>query len=252
MLHTIQKLIESNREPALVRHYYTMQELQDIPVRLLQEHGCYPDVPGCVDIEFFAESIANVDYVAMPDGCLGVTQFGYHQKPTIYLSNTIASPVTPEQEGRMRFVIAHECGHVIMQNWLYERACEIYNLTPSLYAVNFDESYRTACYRCYAQKDYSRYRWYEWQASTAGAHLLMPPKHLENVITTCIWKEAVCPIYGPRASQYILPTLIQNALQSVFKVSQATARIAEQRFYEAHPFITERIFAAANRQLGYA
>lgn len=249
----LENIIAHVKEPLLVQHRYSEEELENMPISLLKEHGFYPETPNSlVDIEMFAETIADVIYTDLPDGYLGMTEFGYHKRPIIYISNKLSSPRTEEEFCKLRFVFAHECGHVIMQNHLYEQACDRYKGQSALYAVYPETPVGIAGKRhAVFYKDYSNYRWYEWQANTAGAHLLMPSEHLNNVILTCLNNEIRKPTAWGRVSPAWLLYKIYNALKSVFRVSQATAEIATERYLKARPTLINDCACIANHLLGY-
>lgn len=90
------------------------------------------------------------------DTVLGETYY-YLDGQTILIDKRLLC--NPLAVGRRNFTIAHELGHLIL-NWQY----------PSIY----DPQYRHCCFnRKLVKREVSN--WYEWQADTLAAALLLPP-----------------------------------------------------------------------------
>lgn len=182
-----------------------------------------------------AELIADTRYTDLPEGIHGVTIFSRIGKPWILLSNTISNPTPGEAYGRLKFITAHECGHAILHNLLYRRYWQQRGGWSSA-----DNPDCENCYCCYLNAC-SDYRWYEWQANTVAGNLLMPPEHLETVLSDKIVRSGMqSRIAG--ASPEEAAQLLKNAAIDVFQVSVATAEIGIERFFRTHRYSPEEGF----------
>jgi hypothetical protein len=82
------------------------------------------------DLEAFVEQHLRVDldqYATLPEGVLGMTEFGGSRQPKMYINSTLteaADQVPPRSgaRGRWRATIAHEAAHVILHRYLYDPA----------------------------------------------------------------------------------------------------------------------------------
>ena len=249
-IEEIIKNAQNAQEPALVYRRYSDAELENKPTTQLKLAGLYPDHPGEVDVELFAEKIAHVAYADLLPGMYALTQFSYEGKPVILISNRVEEFENDEELfRRFKFNVAHECGHVIMQNELYRQACERSIRARMKSAVSPFQG-EVPPRRCLAfYRENAGYRWYEWQASTAGAHLLMPPEHLRSVIGQQLLESVTKP---PTRflSVYSLQYRIEQTVQSIFRVSKATAEIAVERYFKTRPHLLSHAVAAAKGQSG--
>lgn len=217
----------------LARKFYTADEMLSIPAEALIEHGFMPKVPDVVDIELFAETIAHVEYSdKLPRSIWGLTQFRYHQKPIILINDALAEDKTPMGLARLRFVFAHECGHVLMQQSLYDRACderggESVKISASQGSVTTEEDYNGD------NHDRRNYCWYEWQASEAGVALLIPQPHRESVYAAVLNKvNEARKEKSLRVTKRLIQTLLTEAFIKTFQVSRRVAEITAEKMIE--------------------
>jgi len=239
------KHAQNAQEPNLVYHRYSDAELENKPTTQLKLAGLYPKQPGEVNVELFAEKIADVAYADLPPGVHALTQFAYEGKPVILISNRVDDFENDDElYSRFKFNVAHECGHVIMQNELYRQACDRAIRARMRSKVSPSHGEAAVRRRLTFYRENAGYRWYEWQASTAGAHLLMPPEHLRYVIGQQLTETATT---APTRflSEYSLRFRIEQAVRSIFRVSKATAEIAVDRYFKARPLLLKQTVAAA-------
>lgn len=249
-IEEIIKNAQNAQEPELVYRRYSDAELENKPTTQLKLAGLYPEKPGEVDVELFAEKIADVAYADLPPGVHALTQFAYEGKPVILISNRVEEFENDEELfRRFKFNVAHECGHVIMQNELYRQACERAIRARMRNSVSPSQGEAPARCRLTFLRVNAGYRWYEWQASTAGAHLLMPPEHLRYVIGQQLL-EAATKTPTRFLSEYSLQYRIEHTVRSIFRVSKATAEIAVERYFKARPLLLKQTVAAAKGQPG--
>ncbi len=227
MPHSNDILAKLNNAEALplVRRYYSDQELETKPITQLKHYGLYPDKPEPVDIESLAESISDhVDYCDLPDEILGATQFIYGAKPIILLSNKLFEDSAASSIRRALFTISHECGHIIMQDELFQLACARKS-RKTANTASPSPFYRPLFYKTSGKCD-----WREWQANTAAAHLLMPPEHVNTVIQNELKRSG----YDAESRNlfhcnYIL-TELTLSISKTFNVSYAAAQITCERY----------------------
>lgn len=101
----------------------------------------------------------------------GFTVFARHGKPSVVLNRDLAAP---SWRLRRRFTIAHELGHVVLHQPLYERDERQLDLLVR------KESVPVYC----AKKDIERsIDWCEWQAGYFAGALLIPGRELNSFLT---------------------------------------------------------------------
>lgn len=213
----------------LAYRYYSEQELVDMPITQLKKFGLYPDKPEPAKVETLADLISDhVDYQELDEGVLGMTQFIYGGKPIIFFSDSPVPEDNPSLLRRFLFTVAHECGHIIMQDSLFQQGCR--NLIRRNGALI---SSGISCHPLFL-KEYNSSNWYEWQANTAAAHLLMPPEYLHMVI-----QEELCHGYIPSAPNILHHAVfleqIYNQLKVTFNVNYSVAKIATERYLKKNP-----------------
>lgn len=83
---------------------------------------------------------------------------------------------------------------------------------------------------CAFFKNYSNYVWYEWQANTAGAHLLMPPEHVHTTVQNILQQEH----YDEESKSTIHCELVLYSIycqiRDTFNVSFTAASITCERY----------------------
>ena len=80
---------------------------------------------------------------------------------------------SPALIGRRRFTLAHECAHQIL--FRYESAI-----------AQEEVRKQYACRKCFSLRELKSYEdWYEWQADTLGAALLMPEELIKLALFLC-------------------------------------------------------------------
>lgn len=207
----------------LVHKYYSEQELENMPITQLKKFGLYPNKPEPVDIESLADSISDyVDYCNLPDEIMGATQFIYGRKPIMLLSNKLFIDDDVTSIRRALFTIAHECGHIIMHDKLFQLACE---RDRGKKTSSASPIYQPLFHQNSAKCDRR-----EWQANTAAAHLLMPPEHVHTVIHNELQRSG----YDEESRNllhcnYVLCE-IYCALSKTFNVNNAAAKITCERY----------------------
>lgn len=209
--------------PLLQRRHFSEQELEGMPTAQLKHFQLYPDKPEPVDIDLLADEISQkVDFCELADDILGATEFRYGEKPNILLNEKIFRDETPETQGRNRFVIAHECGHIIMQDALFQTACKA--------CLQRRNQAKTHLLSYTFFKNYSNYVWYEWQANTAGAHLLMPPEYVHVIIQNTLQQERYDE--ESRSSMHCGLVLysMYSQIRDTFNVSYTAACITCERY----------------------
>lgn len=215
-------------QPPLVYKFYDKEELSFMTDNALKREGLYPQHPGPVDVELLAELISKrVEFCSLPLQYEAATQFIYGEKPIIFFNEAFLNSNSPYREHRWRFMTAHECAHIILQDMLFQEACRRILRNNPQYDVN------SANPLLFFDNNRS-YIWYEWQANAGGANLLMPREHLNTVITSTI--DHI--IHKHKTSDSISRDYILNSIAEevshVFNVSFTAAKIAVRDNLSTH------------------
>lgn len=226
--------------PPLVYKYYSEQELEDMPIAQLKKYNLYPDQPEPTKVETLADLISDhVDYRQLDTGILGATQFIYGGKPIIFLNDSPIPKDNQSLQRRFLFTVAHECGHIIMQDSLFQQGCR--KLLQRNVAL---PSTGISCGPLFLKENNSCI-WYEWQANTAAAHLLMPPEYLHMVI-----QEELCLDYNPSAHNTLHHAVflkqIYNRLKDTFNINYSVAKIATERYLKKYRRQYPKLLSAIN------
>ncbi|MBE6419932.1 MAG: ImmA/IrrE family metallo-endopeptidase [Akkermansiaceae bacterium] len=234
----LDKLNNAHTLPLVHRHY-SEQELESMPITQLKKFDLYPNKPEPVDIESLADSISDhVDYCNLPDNLMGATQFIYGAKPIILLNNKHFTDADVASTRRSLFTIGHECGHIIMQDALFQLACER-NIRRKTNSASALPNYRPLFHQNSAKCD-----WREWQANTAAAHLLMPPEHVHSVIQNVLKNNRYdAESRNLMHCNYILEA-INFSLSEIFNVSYTAAKITCERYLKKFSHIFSNLLAA--------
>ena len=214
--------------------HYNPRELATMTLRSLSGNGFYPVNPRPINVEEFADSICYVHYEDLGNELLGKTVFCYDGMPHIYISTALAEPETLEELGMLRFVFAHEVCHVIIHNPLYKKACDLCNHTRPRYNASEIGQIRTACFErkdvdglCFSSQ-------FEYQASRAGAYLLMPPELLHRVVFACLGNDLYPYACGKLTDLSSRMLEIVDCVQSTFAVGRKLAEFGVRRMFRAH------------------
>lgn len=122
-----------------------------------------------IPIEEIIEFQMNIDIIPLPGLHQSLEVDGFTQSD---LSSIYADEfVYKSRPGRYRFTLAHEVGHIVLHNDIYQKA----NFRNSQEWKDFINSI--------SDTDHS---WLEWQAYAFGGLVLVPREHLEKFTHSCV------------------------------------------------------------------
>jgi hypothetical protein len=146
------------------------------------------------------------DLTKVEQGLWGVTFFEPPKKPEVRIAGKLYRD--PNGAHPVRFTLAHEYIHVYVHNPLYQQAG----------SANRQEQ------RCTGDETLGlkpKVDWMEWQASYAGAALLMPISRLRMVAEACLGKGGITPLAAdsPKGAD------LKQRVSEAFFVSADAARV---------------------------
>lgn len=162
----------------------------------LRKAGYMPDSPSPVRIDRFVEKhYAPIDYVDLPEGVLGCTEFANTGKVVrVVIASALDSQVT-HVERRLRSTIAHEAGHCILHPSLF-----IKDTLQSTFKNENTEFVKEMKFMCRdtdikpeAERTKGGYdgRWWEYQANRAIGGFLLPKKLVEVAVAPFVTKTSL-------------------------------------------------------------
>jgi hypothetical protein len=164
------------------------------------------------DLDQFADlSVYGVDVE-------GVTEFEVGKKPSVKISNELASD--PRRENRLRTTLTHEYGHVHFHAYLWE----VESSRPNIWDAA-DKRGRHNCRR-HDMLDSRQTDWMEWQAGYVCGALLMPITYLKRVVGAYQEKHG---IYGSVLERGPHGMALVREVMAAFKVSEEAAAIRLKR-----------------------
>jgi hypothetical protein len=158
------------------RPYFTDDEIEQTAVRELLEMDLLPATPEPVRIERFVEKrfgIGAVTYDNLPDGVLGLTQFGETGVEAIIVSRALSEETSRVAERRINSTIAHEAGHGLLHAHLFL----LDDFPRSLFEAEREVSpTKILCRDAPVVSRANHYdgRWWEYQANQMMSALLLP------------------------------------------------------------------------------
>lgn len=153
------------------RLWYDESEIETIMADEFQKAGL-PVLPGtiAVDIDAFIERYLKLipDFVALPDGVQGATEFYPDGRVRIKISADLAVRADRQAgaERLLRTTLAHEASHFLLHRTLFLReTASLFGDAASRQELCRDVRFVAAGYTG---------EWWEWQANRGMAALLMP------------------------------------------------------------------------------
>jgi len=161
----------------------------------LRKAGYMPDKPSPVRIDRFVEKhYARIDYVDLPEGVLGCTEFAKTGKVVrVVIASALDSKET-HVERRLRSTIAHEAGHCMLHPSLFisDGLQSTFQNETMAFVKEMKFMCRDTDIRPEAeQKKAYDGRWWEYQANRAIGGFLLPKKLVEVAIEPFITKTSL-------------------------------------------------------------
>lgn len=198
--------------PLTHRLWIEEEEFELAALWALQSVRLYPDQPGPVDIELFAETYFACGYgfEKLPADVRGQITFGPHGPAAITLHERLATLDDPRTIQMARSTLAHECSHGIFHSRLFQSCRRNAHEDPVL----ADRS--STLDKMPVAVSLS---WMEYQAQRGMASLLMPAEH----VITRLWALEAIPSLLPSMPQRQRAHIIDD-LSRTFEVSPAVAQ----------------------------
>lgn len=167
------------------RPYFTDAEFERIAEETLGEHALLPSSPAPVRIGRFIEKRFGVtpDFVELPGGLLGLTQFTPQgEVSAVIVARQLSDAGSRVAERRINTTLAHEAGHGLLHAQLFVRDSFLRDLFEGSEDV---EPSRVLCRETTpVTPSMSGYRgeWWEYQANRMMGALLLP----RGLVTSCL------------------------------------------------------------------
>jgi hypothetical protein len=161
------------------RLWYDEREIDTIMEAELRRSGTARIGQAAVDIDAFIENFLRItpQYVALPPGVQGATDFARDGSVRIRISATLAERAgrqDPGAEHLIRTTLAHEAAHVELHRMLFmKQSEELFGGQPTRREVCRDIRQ--------VGRGYTG-EWWEWQANRGMAALLMPRSEVIDII----------------------------------------------------------------------
>jgi len=214
--------------PFIERPYFTVDEIESTCTSELKSVELFPVKPSPTRIERFIEKKFKVtpEYIDLPGGVLGCTEFGSRGVKAIFISKKLTEENTKVAERRISSTLAHEAGHGIFHSYLF--VLQNRHEDQKLFELGFDlKGRKILCKEEYAQIELRQERsydgrWWEYQANLAIGALLLPRPLVLEALKPVLTLRGTFGSYLLEASQRDNATTL---LADIFNVNTVVARI---------------------------
>ncbi len=218
--------------PFLERPFFTLEEIEQICNDELEKAKLLPVAPCPIRIERFLEKRFSIQvrYDDLPDGVLGLTEFGKHGVQAIVIAKALDDEGTQAADRRIRTTMGHEGGHGLLHAHLFALGQEAY----PLFGDNTGSKPRVLCRTNgipYKTTDTSKHydgRWWEFQANQAVGALLLPKRLVEVSLTQLLVSNGAL---GLRSIERSRKEEAAQLLAETFEVNPVVARIRLAALY---------------------
>lgn len=204
--------------------YYETHEIESICTYELRQAGFLPTEPCPIRIDRFIEKRFRVvpEYQELPESVLGYSVFGRSGVEAIVIASFLDEDDRLVSQRRVRTTLAHECGHVLLHEQLFNLA----DRTGTLFDSPAEDLPKVMCRdetgdRSQGRPGYDG-RWWEFQANAAIGALLLPQQLVEVAVEPFL----------VRHGRLGIPTLVaerigiaEQTLCDAFDVNPAVAKI---------------------------
>lgn len=215
--------------PFVKRPYFTHVEIETICIDELRALGYYPSGPEPVRIDRFLEKRFGVVPRSddLPPGVLGYTRFGRSGVVEIVISRELEEARGRVAERRARTTFAHEGGHGLLHGHLF--ATE--NAQEAFPGLDFQDSRILCRPDALSAGTPNRYdgRWWEYQANTAMACLLLPRDHVQKALEPYLVHNGS---FGIRVLDSRREEEAIAELSEIFDVNPVVCRLRLKAIYE--------------------
>ena len=162
------------------------------------------------------ECTDDLDYVDLPDGIFGVTEFMTGRRPSVRISKALSD--NPRMENPLRTTLTHELGHVRFHGPIWE----LEEQSPRLFDVKKPGGHRHESHRDRILGGSENIDWMEWQAGYISGALLMPFSVLKEHVSEFRKERGITASLMPGTPH--TDELI-DVVSSNFRVSRDAARV---------------------------
>lgn len=178
------RTLPDNEGPFPLRPFYEIHEIESICTLELRAAKFLPSDPSPIRIDRFIEKRFRIhpDYHELPENILGYTVFGRGGAEEIVIATFIGEDERTVSQRRVRTTLAHECGHILLHEQLFNLA----DRSGALFDAAGTEKPKVMCrdeagVRSDGRPGYDG-RWWEFQANAAIGALLLPRELVEVAI----------------------------------------------------------------------
>lgn len=211
--------------PFAERTYIPDAEIENTCTDELRALNLYPDTPSPIRIDRFVEKRFGVapEYDDLPDGVLGLTQFGPKGVQRIIIARTLDEEGTIPADRRIRTTVAHEAGHGLFHTHLLVMAA---GERPLFADYSDPKAPRVLCRdvsnQAAPKKPGYDGRWWEYQANRAIGPLLMPRSLVTSALEPLLEAAGSLGIHSLPESRRAEAVKL---LADIFNVNPAVAQI---------------------------
>ncbi len=214
--------------------YYTREQIEAKTIELITsvDSSCLID-PVATPIGAIVETLSNEHAI----------KFVFHEDLGLYNSNSkilgkcdlktktiYIDPSVQSHEGRMRFTLAHELGHLILHQQV------VFSTTDPIFEDDISQLYRTK------YPDRSDLEWLEWHANKFASSLLMPKatfiKFVNNTLNKMDLHLNPGKIYLD--DQHCNKEILLNVLNEISLIFQTSKQASEIRLRDFDYIIDNR------------
>lgn len=162
------------------RVWYDHTEMENICLDALRSVALLPDTPSPIRIDRFLKKKFGVDaeYVDLPNGVLGFTEFGEKGVEKIVIAQSLDLDTSISSERRIYTTMAHEAGHGLFHSHLfYFKGATLFEDMRENPKIMCRDELRNI----FNGNNYNN-EWWEYQANVAIGALLLPRPLAEEVL----------------------------------------------------------------------
>lgn len=162
------------------RVWYEHTEMENICLDALRSVDLLPPTPSPIRIDRFLKKKFGVDaeYIALPDGVLGFTEFGENGVERIVIAQSLDLDTSVSSERRIHTTMAHEAGHGLFHSQLfYFKGATLFEEMRENPKIMCRDELRNV----FNGNNYNN-EWWEYQANVAIGALLLPRPLAEEVL----------------------------------------------------------------------
>lgn len=194
------RVYKARSGPFSEQPFYKPEEVENICADELRKVNLLPSTPGPVRIDRFVEKRFNIDrveYGELPEGVLGLIEFGPKGVRRIAVSQSLDEEGSKSAERRISTTLAHEAGHGLLHAHLFvlgEKPASLFRGDP--YPNESGILCRGEDIQGAPEQRKKKYEWWEYQANMAIGPLLLPKSLLMSALQPFLVKKGLLETEG--------------------------------------------------------